>query len=425
VRLPYPHPGQQAVLSNLKRFTWLCAGRRWRKTTLAMSVCVERALQGQRIIWGAPTHDQNMVCIGEVSEAIGELVGAGIMSSPNLSRKEVVFPSGGRIIFRSLDNPDNARGHTADGVVIDEGQDVTQPEAWHQVLRPMLIDTDGWALNIFTPKPGVWCVNEWGYANEREDSIAFQAPTLGVTITPDGLVRTPHPLENPNIPFSEIELVYRTTPERSFRQEYMGEMLEFEGAIFRNLGECTVPTSAGYNPDHRYVIGVDWGRTNDFSVFTVLDTVTKRVVQIDRSTGVEYAIQRGRLQVLNQRYLPVSILAESNAMGLPIIEQLQRDGLPVQAFETTAKSKGELIDKLALAFEQKVIGIPDDKILLAELSAFQAERTPAGNVKYGAPSGMHDDTVMSLALAWWAGQLIPVTSDIWNVDYGEKAGFWR
>jgi len=54
---------------------------------------------------------------------------------------------------------------------------------------------------------------------------------------------------------------------------------------------------------------------------------------------------------------------------------------------------------LALAFEQESIGIPDNQILLNELQAFSIERLPSGNYRYTAPNGMHDDTVIALALA--------------------------
>jgi hypothetical protein len=38
--------------------------------------------------------------------------------------------------------------------------------------------------------------------------------------------------------------------------------------------------------------------------------------------------------------------------------------------------------------------------LVAELVAYQAEKLPSGLMRYGAPAGQHDDTVMALALAW-------------------------
>ena len=58
IRLPMPHAGQRAVRLGRKRMTWLAAGRRWRKTTLCVSLMIESALTGQPIVWGAPTYDQ-------------------------------------------------------------------------------------------------------------------------------------------------------------------------------------------------------------------------------------------------------------------------------------------------------------------------------------------------------------------------------
>ncbi len=37
---------------------------------------------------------------------------------------------------------------------------------------------------------------------------------------------------------------------------------------------------------------------------------------------------------------------------------------------------------------------------MGELVAYQAEQLPSGLLRYGAPAGQHDDTVMALALVW-------------------------
>ena len=65
-------------------------------------------------------------------------------------------------------------------------------------------------------------------------------------------------------------------------------------------------------------------------------------------------------------------------------------------------TKAAAIDALALAFEQRVLTIIPDPVLVGELQAFEMERLPSGMFRYGAPSGMHDDTVMALAMAWQA-----------------------
>jgi hypothetical protein len=92
-------------------------------------------------------------------------------------------------------------------------------------------------------------------------------------------------------------------------------------------------------------------------------------------------------------------------MGGPVIEQLRRDGLPVTAFTATNASKAAAIEALALAFGRGTIRIPNDPVLLGELQAFAAKSLPSGMTRYAAPEGLHDDCVMSLALAWQGWQL--------------------
>jgi len=60
------------------------------------------------------------------------------------------------------------------------------------------------------------------------------------------------------------------------------------------------------------------------------------------------------------------------------------------------------IEALELAFERSDIRIPHDPVLVSELVAYQAEPLPSGLLRYGAPAGQHDDTVMALAMAWTA-----------------------
>ena len=69
IRLPYPHAGQQVVRRQARRFNWLAAGRRWRKTTMAMTISVEAAAAGQTVIWGAPTYNQVRIGMEETRRA--------------------------------------------------------------------------------------------------------------------------------------------------------------------------------------------------------------------------------------------------------------------------------------------------------------------------------------------------------------------
>jgi hypothetical protein len=104
---------------------------------------------------------------------------------------------------------------------------------------------------------------------------------------------------------------------------------------------------------------------------------------------------------------------EENSFGSPLNAQLQRDGLPVASFVTTAQSKPLIIEKLMLAFEQGQIHIPNDPVLVSELQAFECHQTATG-VRYGAPVGQHDDCVLSLAIGWNAIHDDQGVWDSWN-----------
>jgi phage terminase large subunit-like protein len=188
-------------------------------------------------------------------------------------------------------------------------------------------------------------------------------------------------------------------PERIYLQEIEAEFVEDGGGVFRKVRDA-VREDISRTPDSHIVIGVDWGKLNDFTVFTVFDAAQGAVLSIDRSNKVDYHVQVQRLKALCDKWKPRVIVAESNSMGEPIIEQLRREGLPVRPFLTTASSKAEAIESLSLAFEQGSIQIPNDIVLIQELEAYEMERLPSGNIRYNAPAGMHDDMVMSLALAF-------------------------
>ncbi len=193
----------------------------------------------------------------------------------------------------------------------------------------------------------------------------------------------------------------RGLPERVFAQEIEAAFLDDAGGVFRRVMDCATATEAQPEQGHQYLFGVDWARTNDWTVVTVIDATTKRMVYMDRFNQIDYRLQVSRLKALAERYQPDAIIAEANSMGGPLVETLQWEDLPVQPFTTTNATKAAIIDGLALAFERGELTILNDATLINELQAYESERLPSGLIRYSAPEGMHDDCVMSLALAWY------------------------
>ena len=308
------------VQQQAQRFNLLSAGRRWRKTTLAMCIAIESAMRGQSLLWGAPTFDQVRIGWNETRRACGGY--AKFIQQ----RMTVEFPQGGRIIFRSLDDPDNARGHTGDGIIIDEAGDV-KARAWYEVLRPMLIDTTGWAWLIGTPRGRNWFWREWLNAQDRDDSIAWQVPTLGVEIVDGVLRRKPHPLENPYIEFVEIEGIFQMTPEDIFRQEIMAEFLEGEGQVFRNIAACLhAPHSTPEeHAGHRIVAGIDLAKQKDFTAISVICADCRQELALDRYNRIDYLFQVQRIKAFLEKWHVQEVLVDESGVGSPIVEQLRYD----------------------------------------------------------------------------------------------------
>jgi hypothetical protein len=208
--------------------------------------------------------------------------------------------------------------------------------------------------------------------------------------------------KNPNIKKEALEAIKQTIPERVWRQEYLAEFLDDTGQVFRGIREAATATEISPEQTRRTVAGVDWGREGDYTVIVVLDAETCTMVAMDRFNQIGWDFQRGRLQALCERWNVETILAEANSIGAVNIEALEREGLPVQPFHTTARSKPNLIEALALAIETGAIRLLPDDTLIRELAAYTMHRSPNGQWQYSAPTGSHDDCVIALALAWHA-----------------------
>ena len=63
----------------------------------------------------------------------------------------VTLPTGARIRLFGADDPDSFRGMYFDGVILDEFADM-RPKLYTEVIQPALMDRDGWAVFIGTPK---------------------------------------------------------------------------------------------------------------------------------------------------------------------------------------------------------------------------------------------------------------------------------
>jgi hypothetical protein len=220
---------------------------------------------------------------------------------------------------------------------------------------------------------------------------------------------------NPHINADELQAARREMPERDYAQEFEARFLQIEGAgVFRGVGAVSRLRPALPTKGHVHVFGVDWGRSNDYTVVSVLDATLMEQRLVDRFSNIEWEFQTERLHRLVEVYHPITIVAEANAMGGPLVERLQRGyprligaprpPLPVYAWTATQGTKAAAIQALALGIEQSTLTLLDDQVQQGELLSYEGRVNVNGMVRYSAPAGMHDDTVIALALAYLGSQ---------------------
>jgi len=169
---------------------------------------------------------------------------------------------------------------------------------------------------------------------------------------------------------------------------------------------------------------VDWAQSVDYTALSVVCADCRQEVAHDRFNRIEYSFQRQRLATLAHKWGVDLVVPESNAMGQPVIEELGRDpdmaGVHILPFQTTAASKPPLIESLALALEREECQWIDDPVWTGELEAYEVRYSgQAGRPVYSAPEGVHDDTVMARALAWYGATMPrPVVTAHDNPFYG-------
>lgn len=366
-------------------------GRRWGKTILGTDLAVDPVLDGLPVAWFAPSYKMMIEVWRDIQDTLNP-----ITRRVSVQDRRIETITGGVFEMWTLDDVNAGRGRKYARVIIDEAAMVRNlMDAWSASIRPTLTDLKGDAWFLSTPKGrnGFWQLYQFGLDSQEPDWACWQMPTV----------------TNPYIDPDEIEAARKMLPERIYAQEYLAEFLEDGGGVFRRIMEAAVaePLSKGEH-NKRYIYGIDWARHEDFTVFIVIDPQTKRMVAMDRFNQINYSLQVTRLRTLCQRFPPMSIIAEENSMGGPIVERLQKDErLPVRGFVTTNSSKADIIEGLAVAFEQGEIEIFNDPVLVGELLSYDQERLPSGLIRYSAPDGQHDDCVMALALAWYGANYQP------------------
>lgn len=373
-----PHEKQRIIHESINnddaKYYVLNIGRQFGKSLLCNNQQLYWAIndKGCMIGWVSPIYKQSKKVYTDLKKAT---INSGLFSYNDTDM--IVKGFGSTIQFFSSERADGIRGNTFDYLICDEF-DFMKANTWEEVLQPTVLVKGKKVVFISTPrgKRMMYKLSLLRHSDSRYKYFQFSS------------------YDNPMIDPREIDSIRQTVPEHIFRQEYLAEFIDGATGLFKNVRECIgVAESKG-----TMYGGLDIGRADDYTVLTI-GTKDGGVVYRERWRHDEWTsiINKVAQAILKYR---AYIYVEVNNQGDVFYEMLKKlVGNLIEPFTTSTKTKPIMIEDLAVSFEQKELIIPNDEDMIDELEAFTyVFDARTRHVKYSAPEGIHDDSVISLAL---------------------------
>jgi len=373
---PYLTSYQKAILDSPARYTITAASTKTGKTASHIIWLFEQSLklkENQSVWWVAPVYQQAEIAFRRMKSQVSE---KGFFQS-NESKLVLTTPMGSRIEFKSAEKPDNLYGEDVYAAVFDEASR-SREDSWF-ALRSTLTATQAKCKLIGNVKGK----KNWFYKlGERAKSGEANFEYFKITAydaAKEGIIE-----------LEEIEQAKRDLPDYVFKELYLAEPADDNSNPFghTNIDNCITPMSGV-----PICYGIDLAKYTDWTV----------IIGLNQDGNVAYfeRFQKDWSQTMSHIVKIIGTtptFVDSTGVGDPIVEQLQREHPRVKGFKFTSQSKQQLIEGLVMAVQGGNIGFPDGAIA-DEMRNFEFEYSRTG-VRYTAPQGLHDDCVMSLALAW-------------------------
>ncbi len=358
------------------------------KTTMVGNEIIRFALAmpKKESVYIAPTYKLTRKMVAEFSKA---LTGNPLLDSINKTENYVSFANGHSVYLMSAEQGDAVRGFNASGVLVIDEFAYMRDEFLDNVVAPFTDFHKTPTITISTPRGKRGKHYEFQvYAKEGQPKfVGFDWAAFDMSC-----IRSAEWLEDKR----------RTLPERTFRTDYLGEFLDNEGAVFRNLNGCIL--APGLEPAMQHLKwGIDWaaGSGNDRTVLTAFNDLNEQVYlkAWDSTPPMQQVSEIARI-INDHKEITRSVIAEKNSMGAVYIDALRKEcRFPVVEFVTTNEEKRRIIENLVKLTEAAAVGLKPVEAQLSEFDYFESHTLPSGAIVYSAPVGLHDDYVMAAAIA--------------------------
>ena len=151
------HPKQLEICNDPARFKVVACGRRFGKSLLVALIACAVALQPGRKIWiVSDTYELADRVFKEIYQVLVtelKLVKKGSLGRASSKERYIYLPNGSYIQAKTAEHRESLVGESLDLLIWDEcGLTPTGRDIWHQELRPCLMDREGSAIFISTPR---------------------------------------------------------------------------------------------------------------------------------------------------------------------------------------------------------------------------------------------------------------------------------
>ena len=440
--VPAPHSETQRLIMNslitphLREIVISC-GTKYGKSISAASALVLAAPRKRQALWRwvSPIYSQSKIGFKYCSRI---LPGKPFVVSNN-SSLSLKMPSIDTMIqFFHGQNAESIEGEAVAGYVLDECAKL-EYEVYASSKTTTTV-TRGPMVLCSTPSGKNWFYKKFLEAREEMARAAYE------NRPPQMIAITAPTSDNPHVPRDMIAFAKRTLPDRLYRQYYLAEFLD-DGSVFVGTDGCLFGEPSDFHgygrrekwrsPDAgecQVIIGVDWAKSVDFTVFIAIDVKQKKVVGYERFNRETYQNAIRRLYHFAKSFGQIDqIFHDKTGVGVAIDEMVQSLPFPSSGITFTNTLKTAMVSQLIVGIENQEIRIPRWPTLLEELEFYEVRTNAVGMLFYAAQTGRHDDTISALLLAWYGVQQLQSNmevilleaaikednSNIYNLVYGD------
>lgn len=310
---------------------------------------------------------------------------AELIAGMNATELKITLKNGSIIQLIGADNfAKSGVGTNPIGVVMSE-YSINDPKVWN-FIRPILAVNKGWAIFNFTPRGQ-------NHAYEMLE-MAKNNPEWFVqvlTVKDTGILSDEDITRERNEGMSQAMI----------DQEFYCKFIESATSFFKDISEICCLEPKLFNLTHRFQMGVDLARYNDYSVISVMDLNTFEQVYLERFNQLDWNVQKAKIEGVYYRFGQPKGFIDATGVGDPIVDDLHRRGVNLEAFKFNETNRRDMLTNLGIKMEQRRIKLLNDATLKDELGYFQYEISERGKMRIKVPDQLHDDTVFATGLSVW------------------------